>query len=286
MDRILVPLDGSTLAEAVIPVVEVLAWAHQAELLLLRAVAGGSGPIEFEESEAESYLLRVSGQLQDRGLARVRWEVWPAKADHAIAEAATRNQVDLIAMTREGRTGLGRLLLGSVAESVVRQAQVPVLVAHGEPSDRPAEIRQVLVPLDGSELSAAILPVVERLAGPLEPAIHLLHALEELPAGAAGMGARREEVRALRETEAEEYLRHLAEPIEAKGFPVRRAVRGGLAAVDVIQKYAQEEAIDLIAMTTHGRTGLGRLLFGSVAERVLTAVTIPVVLWRPPEGAR
>lgn len=128
MDRILVPLDGSTLAEAVIPIVEALARAHQAELLLLRAIAGDSGPIEFEESEAESYLLRVSGQLQDRGLARVRWEVWPAKADHAIAEAATRNQVDLIAMTREGRTGLGRLLLGSVAERVLTAVTIPVVL--------------------------------------------------------------------------------------------------------------------------------------------------------------
>ncbi|MBI2878196.1 MAG: universal stress protein, partial [Candidatus Rokubacteria bacterium] len=153
----------------------------------------------------------------------------------------------------------------------------------GQPSWGTGQTLQVLVPLDGSELSAAILPVVERLAGPLELSIHLLHAIEPLPASAAGPSARLEEVHALREREAEGYLDKVARAIEPEGLPVRRVVRVG-PAVEVIQRYAQEAAIDLIAMTTHGRTGLSRLLFGSVAEQVLRAVAIPLVLWKQREG--
>lgn len=281
MDRILVPLDGSALAEAILPLAGTLARAHRAELLLLRAVPPRSDRAEPEEREARTYLARLSERLHDRSLETVRVLVPHGKPDLAIAEAAAERHVDLIAMTTHGRTGLSRLLLGSVAESVVRQAPAPVLVVRGEPSWG-GQIRQVLVPLDGSELSGAILPVVERLAGPFEFVIHLLHAMEPLPA-AAGAAARVEEIHALRQREAEGYLDKVAGAIEPEGLPVHRAIRVG-PPVQVIQQYAQEEAIDLIAMTTHGRTGLGRLLFGSVAEEVMRAVTIPLVLWKPREG--
>jgi len=282
MDRILVPLDRSTLAEAILPLAGALARAHKAELFLLEAVAAKAGRAESEEREARVYLARLSERLQDRGVSVVRVLVPHGKPDRAIAEAAAEHRVDLIAMTTHGRTGLSRLLVGSVAEAVVRHAPAPVLVVRSRPS-RGGQIRQVLVPLDGSELSAAILPVVERLAGPLEFVIHLLHAIEPLPAAAAGMSARIEEIQAFREQEAEGYLDKVARTLEAEGLAVRRVVRVG-PAVEAIQRYALEAAIDLIAMTTHGRTGLSRLLFGSVAEQVLRAVAIPLVLWKQREG--
>jgi len=283
MDRILVPLDGSALAEAILPLAGTLARAHKAGLFLLRAVPQKSGHGEAEEREARVYLARLSERLQDRGVSEVRVLVPHGKPDRAIAEAATEHRVDLIAMTTHGRTGLSRLLVGSVAESVVRHAPAPVLVVRGQPSWGTGQTLKVLVPLDGSELSAAILPVVERLAGPLDLSIHVLHAIEPLPASAAGASARFEEIQTFREQEAEGYLEKVARAIEPEGLPVHRVIRVG-PAVAVIQQYAQEAAIDLIAMTTHGRTGLSRLLFGSVAEHVLRAVPIPLVLWKQREG--
>lgn len=292
MERILVPLDGSVLSEAVVPVAEALARDYGAELLLLRAVRvhPGAGPDPFEPEpkvgEAEDYLARIAEELEARGLSRIRRNVWycSAKPEQAIAKAATLNHVDLIAMTTHGRGGLSRLLLGSVAESLVRQAPAPVLLARGQPSWSRGGITKILVPLDGSELSAEILPVIERLAGPLDLSIALLHVVEPLSRSAMAEAAPlEEEVIALRQSDAEGYLAKVADNLEAKGFRVRYAVRVGRA-LDVIQEYARDEGIGLIAMTTHGRTGLGRLFFGSVAESVLRRVTMPVLLWKAREG--
>lgn len=292
MERILVPLDGSVLSEAVVPVAEALARDYGAELLLLRAVRvhPGAGPDPFEPEpkvgEAEDYLARIAEELEARGLSRIRRNVWycSAKPEQAIAKAATLNHVDLIAMTTHGRGGLSRLLLGSVAESLVRQAPAPVLLARGQPSWSRGGITKILVPLDGSELSAEILPVIERLAGPLDLSIAILHVVEPLSRSAMAEAAPlEEEVIALRQSDAEGYLAKVADNLEAKGFRVRYAVRVGRA-LDVIQEYARDEGIGLIAMTTHGRTGLGRLFFGSVAESVLRRVTMPVLLWKAREG--
>lgn len=291
MERILVPLDGSVLSEAIVPVAEILARDYGAELLLLRAVrprtAPGADALETEAnlaSEAEAYLKRVAGELQERGLLRVSWSVRFEKPEQAIAEAAARNHVDLIAMTTHGRTGLGRLLLGSVAESLVRQAPAPVLLVRGAPAWRREEIRKILVPLDGSELSAEILRVVKRLAGPLDLSIVLLHVVEPIHPSAAGeASARREEMLRLRLTDADGYLAKITDSLQAKGLRVRHVARVGRA-VDVIPEYARSEEVGLIAMTTHGRTGLGRLFFGSVAERVMRTAPVPVLLWKAREN--
>jgi len=290
MERILVPLDGSVLSEAIVPVAEILARNYGAELLLLRAVRPrtipGSDALETDVNlagEAEAYLKRGAGELQERGLPRISWSVWFEKPERAIAEAAARNHVDLIAMTTHGRTGLGRLLLGSVAESLVRQAPAPVLLVRGAPAWRPGEITKILVPLDGSELSAEILPVVKRLAGPLDLSIVLLHVVEPThPAARGEVSARLEEMARLRLIDADGYLAKVADSLQAKGLRVRYAVRVGRA-VDVIPEYARNEEIGLIAMTTHGRSGLGRLFFGSVAEQVLRTATVPVLVWKARE---
>lgn len=291
MERILVPLDGSVLSEAVVPVAEALARDYGAELLLLRAVrvhpGAGPDPLEPEVKvgEAETYLARIAEELEARGLSRVRRNVWycSAKPEQTIAKAATLNNVDLIAMTTHGRGGLSRLLLGSVAENLVRQAPAPVLLVRGQPSWSRGGITKILVPLDGSELSAEILPVVERLAGPLDLSIALLHVVEPLSRSAMAEAAPLvEEVIAFRQSDAEGYLAKVADSLKTKGLRIRHSVRVGTV-VDMIQEYAREEGSGLIAMTTHGRTGLGRLFFGSVAERVLRASPVPVLLWKARE---
>jgi nucleotide-binding universal stress UspA family protein len=144
----------------------------------------------------------------------------------------------------------------------------PSCWSHGAPAWRAGRATRVLVPLDGSGLGAAILPVAERLAGPLDLELHLLRAVEP---GADD---------ALDAVEAGRYLGGVAGRLEARGLRVRVAVRAGRA-VDVIPAHVGEHGIGLVAMSTRARAGLGRLLFGSVAEQVLSAVTVPVLRWRP-----
>lgn len=286
MKRILVPLDGSRLSEAIVPLAETLARDYEAELLLIRALrtlTSAQAEVKAQE-EAESYLNAMAEGLRARGL-RVEWKVWYDEPQRAIADAARFNGIDLITMTTHGRGGLSRLMFGSVAEELVRMAPAPVLLVRGELAWQPGVLKKVLVPLDGSDVSEAILSVVERLAGPFDVGIELLRAIEPLPAYAAAeiATARTEEMLAFEEADAGGYLDKVAAPMEAKGLRVQRSVARGLA-VDAILRHVEVSGSGLIAMSTHGRTGVGRLLVGSVAERVLRSSPVPVLLWKASGG--
>lgn len=289
MKRILVPLDGSPLSEAILPVAEEWAKEDGAEVILLRAVRiphGSAGDTDAEVravAEGEAYLKELASRLERRGLTRVRWALWYDEPAHAIAEAAARNGADLIALATHGRGGLSRLLLGSVAETVVRSARVPVLLMRGQSAWKPWATGKILVPLDGSETSETILPVVERLAGPRDLTISLLEVVEPLPSAVrAETPLGLEELIAVRRKDTERYLAKVAEPRRDKGLRVEWATGFGYAA-ETIAAIAQEKRADLIAMATHGRSGLGRLFFGSVAEAVLRHATVPVLLFKAAE---
>ena len=146
--------------------------------------------------------------------------------------------------------------------------------------------QRVLVPLDGSPVAEAILPFIEQIAGPLDMEIMLLRVVPV--SSFLDVVAMAKEVQAgepiLKELEAQGYLEPLVETLKAKGVGVGARVRIGDPATEIVAA-AQEIGADLIAMTTHGRSGLGRLLFGSVAEAVLRASPIPVFLLRMTEAA-
>ena len=281
--RVLVPLDGSTLAEAILPAVERLARDHEAEVILLEVLEGQ--PTREAELEAErkavGYLERTADSLRRRGLGRVRASVWYGDADQAIANAATRERVELIAMSTHGRSGLDRLRFGSVAEGVVRRAPVPVLLVRGVAVWDRGGINRILVPLDRSEASEAVLPLVSCLAGPFDLGVELLHVVEPtLPLTGEEAGEK-----SVHEMEVEAYLAKVAAFLEARGLRVGATVRTGFPA-EVIPAVTAETKSGLVAMSTHGRSGLGRLFLGSVAERVLRSVSVPVILWKPPTGPR
>jgi nucleotide-binding universal stress UspA family protein len=285
--RILVPLDGSQLSEAVLPLAEALARDHQADIVLVRALRpepSTEAEVAAQE-EAEAYLSGMAAALKAGGLPRVDWKVWYDAPDRAIADAARYNGVDLVTMSTHGRGGFSRLLFGSVAESLVRQTPVPVLLVRGELTWTPGAITRILVPLDGSEASEGVLRAVEGLAGPLDLAVHLLQVVEAIPSpGIVELPVAAPPAVDLRPAEAARYLEKIAARLEAKGLRVRAEVREG-PVVEMITRAAQESRAGLIAMATHGRSGLGRLLLGSVAEHVLRVAPVPVLLWRAPGGA-
>ena len=140
---------------------------------------------------------------------------------------------------------------------------------------------RVLVTLDGSDVAEAILPFVEKLAGPMDAEVVLLRVVEALsPAetiAAAGVVA--PDTLRLRQLEAKEYLYAIQDRLAAKGIRVRTGLRSGEPAPEIVAA-AATWGVDLIAMATHGRSGLGRVLFGSVAESVLRTAPVPVLLIR------
>jgi len=268
--RVLVPLDGSELAEAILPLLGTSAHPWGSEVLLVRSLTTES-PAGPGEKEAGDYLAARAHTLERAGL-RVRCEVWHGDPGQMILNAADRGRVGLIAMTTHGWRGLDRLRFGSVAESVVRKARVPVLLVRGRlrwPADRPPRI---LVPLDGSAPSAAILAPVARLRQRLHAAVELLHVLEALPPAAY---PDRDPGRAA----TTEYLERARARFTGESPEVECVVLEGPAAAMIARRTADSGA-DLVAMTTHGRSGVARLLVGSVAEQVLRTADVPVLLWK------
>ncbi len=147
LDKILVPLDGAPLAEAALPKAVELAQSSGGQLLLLRAAQApalmGVDPTQAQieaVQEAEDYLARIRERLSTLGLKDMKTTVWYGPAAYAIVEAARLYKVDLIVMTTHGRSGLGRLILGSVAESVLRGTTTPILLlrASEAPVEEPA----------------------------------------------------------------------------------------------------------------------------------------------------
>ena len=284
--RVLVPLDGSELAEAILPLLGAGEHPWGSEVLLVRSLTPESPAGSSAEREAGEYLAAQAHMLERSGL-RVRSEVWHGDPSQMIVNAADLGRVGLIAMTTHGWRGLDRLRFGSVAESVVRKVRVPVLLVRGQlrwPADRPPRI---LVPLDGSEQSAAILALVTRLRQRLHPGVELLHVLEALPPAAypglpvsppdAGPGR----------AAARAYLERVAARFAGEGPEVECVVLEGPPAT-MIARRTVDSGADLVAMTTHGRSGVARLLMGSVAEQVLRTADVPVLLWKaavPPAAA-
>jgi nucleotide-binding universal stress UspA family protein len=139
LDKILVPLDGSVLAEAALWTAIDLAGKNAATLSLVRAAQvytlPGADSVEAQVTaigEAEEYLAAVRRRLEDQGVKRVETHVWYGPAAAAIVEAASFEKADLIVMGTHGRSGLGRLVLGSVAESVLRGTTTPILIVRSD----------------------------------------------------------------------------------------------------------------------------------------------------------
>ncbi len=144
--------------------------------------------------------------------------------------------------------------------------------------------KRAVVPLDGSPVAETILPLILEIAGPLDMQVVLLRVVQPLPPmlieGSRHVVAEAAEARRI---DAEEYLAALAVELRGKGIRVETRVRRGTPAPEILAGAREAEA-DLVAMTTHGRSGLGRLLFGSVAEEVLRHSDIPVFLMRCTEA--
>jgi nucleotide-binding universal stress UspA family protein len=263
---ILVPLDGSALARHALPYAALLAQASQARLILLHAYRS-----KTEDSEADPELDLVvehadlASGLRERGVHASTWLSYD-EAGPSIVKAAADLHADLIVMSTHGRGGLSQLVYGSVAEHVLRQTSVPVVLAKSGPrwpDDLPLRI---LVPLDGSALSESALEPASKLARALGANLVLLRVSESHHDDVGG------------------YLESVAAPRRADGLTIEARVEAGSPA-EAIARAASEAVPTLVVMATHGRGALIRLLLGSVASEALRKLTAPVLLVRPHQDA-
>jgi nucleotide-binding universal stress UspA family protein len=292
---IVVPLDGSPLAERALDTATALSIPTAARLVLVRVEISYSladipddQPRAVAVQRAEHYLAEIEARLIGRGFI-VQSDVRCAgRAPEAIVAAATEHAADMIVMTSHGRTGPTHLLFGSVAEGVVAHSPIPVLVERvWQAAQRELLIAnrpRLLVPLDGTELAEAALEVATGLADDLDGELVLLNV--EVPDDVRD--AERDVQVYLEVTAPEErfdphdYLARTEERLSASSpdTTVYCEVRRGRPA-DQIVTIAHEVNAALIVMATHGRTGVDRMIAGSVAGRVIEHAQQPVVLIRP-----
>jgi len=277
--NVLIPLDGSDTSANVLHFMGPMCKAAGVSATLLRVVT----PTERELLSQEARSSAERGlEVFQRDLVQQGWTVStrvelgdPAEQ---ILSCARKSEFDLLAMFSHGRTGTAMLTRGSVAERVLRRSEVPVLLCtpHSLPAvsnQRP--FRKIVVPLDGSPLADEILPAVQALALSCGSEVTLLrvevdHYPGPPPADSDWWTPER------RETSVAP-LNDQFKALKESGVDVKRATVYDQPAHGILG--AASDA-DLVAMTTHGRSGVSRWFFGSVAEAVLREARCPLLVWR------
>lgn len=281
-DRILIPLDGSEIAEAILGQVCRLLRRKDADVILFQAATvPAQAGLEYGDliaslkQEAEKYISSLTRQLVKEGV-RARGIVKVGTEAGTILDVAEQEKATLIAMATHGRSGMPRFVFGSVAEKVLRASPVPVLVIRsfkevGTKSKRaPVQeipFEKILVPVDGSENSLRVIPHVKEFAKAYGASVMVLGIVDPQSEGSKKKGA------------GEPLVRLAVKDFGDAAIPVDPVVRLGDPAVEILDAAKRHDA-DLIAMTTHGRSGVSRWVMGSVAEKVLRASTVPMLIVR------
>ena len=299
LTRFLVPLDGSRLAEVVLPVAASLAARLRAKLTLLAVMERGAPATVHGQrhitgtAEAEAYLREVARRCAAPGVA-IEWHVHPNEEGDvakSIIDHAADLEADLIILCTHGGGGARRVLFGSVAQQVLRGGTRPVLLIRpleDQPPDDVAgwDLHRLLVPLDGSRASEAALPVARTLARAYGADVFLLRVVPTL---ATITGERASTARLvptatavsldLEEREAKVLLETIATQLRAEGARASVLIRRGEPAQEMLA-VALRVSAELIVMATHGRAGLDAVFSGSVASRVLARFPRALLLVR------
>jgi len=298
MRKIMVPLDGSNFAESALPLALSISRRSNAsiELVTVHEPVPTFAYHEWEQAAKDwstNYLDDVRERVSRSAGGAVETSIHSGRVADVLRERARDTSVDLAVMATHGRGAFTRAWLGSVADGFLRHAPCPVLLVRPDEEDGEVDFagdqapRTILVPLDGSDLSAAVLDRVAEMATlfgsdillirvvayPVEIASPYLPHTVQMNEDIVD-GARRA---------AERYLEQLAEPLIGRGLTVAWEVLVEAQAGHGILRTARERDVGLIAMSTHGRSGLSRVVLGSTADKVIRGAHRPVLVYRPEE---
>jgi len=294
--RILVPLDGSATAEAVLPYAEAFAAGFKTSVELMSVIDIGAMTshlaaekvhhldtiIAAEEKKIASYLEHVA-----KTFSRFPTEcrIVRGKPAETILESTNKDRDTLTAMATHGRSGAKRWLLGSVAEKVLRGTTNPLFLVRAAAAKRSPQriIDSIVVPLDGSPLAERILPTVSNWARALDVEVTLVRAFELPTAAYYGSEGYLPDYEAFREEarkEAAAYLKEKEASLIGEGVRTVSILTIEGPAADEIINYAQTAPRAVIAMSTHGRSGVRRWILGSVTEKVVRHGDDPVLVIR------
>jgi nucleotide-binding universal stress UspA family protein len=287
LKKILVPLDGSQLSERSLVPALTLSQRTGAEMLLVRVPTADTFSFAVSEArqrelaqDALAYLETIR-KANEQPQFCIRMQVLDDDVANAIVDTACLEQVDLIIMSTHGYSSLTRWVLGSVTEKVLRSAPCPVLAIHAA-----RHPRRILIMLDGSPLAERAIESGLSLARNLQAEVTMLRCVPHIVTDGKLDEHERGLSRRMQEdllSEAKEYLRARSDEAAQSGVAINPVVRIGPPA-DSILEYVETYGIDLIAMATHGRTGLKRWIYGSVTAKVLRSASCSMLVVRPADA--
>ena len=297
--RMLIPLDGSKLAENVLPYARAMARALDGPIELLSVVDSMDSARTSHAGHVRSVDAIVEAAVQEsrrylEGIARsftgrpVTCVVEQGQPEEVIIERAAGDKETLISMATRGRSGIHRWLMGSIAEKVLRGASTPLLLVRGDAEGKntgEATLKSIVVPLDGSKLAETVLPNAVELAKKLSLAIVLTRAYQ-IPLSATYAGAEspyipnNDALMNLVRDEAGTYLETKVNELHQNGVEKVSSILMVGSGADEIIDLARGTPDNLIAMCTHGRSGVKRWALGSVTEKVVRHSGDPVLVVR------
>jgi len=296
--KILVALDGSQLSEAILPYARLLADKLKLDLELIHVIStdlatptSAAGQVRYQEvmamenEKGRAYLEKIAASFAPA--AKIQCSIAPGSPAEVIVDKAAADRQTLIAMTTHGRSGIDRWLIGSVADKVLHGAANPLLLVRAGETVAAGGIaawQRMIVPLDGSPLAERVIPHAKELAQALGLEIVLMRVFGvPTPAFAEDYGPYVEELWTQLEDEAEKYLAEQKQQLLAQGLTnVATVATAGFPAEKIIDA-AREHKDAVVAMSTHGRSGMNRFVMGSVTDRVVRHGGDPVLIIRAQE---
>ncbi|MDZ4246745.1 MAG: universal stress protein [Dehalococcoidia bacterium] len=283
-EKIMAPLDGSESAEVVLPHVEYLAELFGSEIDLVGVCEERGGMDRL----LSVYLDKLASQIAVRGNV-VHPIILYGQPAPEIVDYGEKNNISLIVMASHGRSGDTRWNMGSVVDKTSKASTAPLLLIKSKVPDERIKnntvVSKILVPLDGSTLGEAALPYVTALALQAKAEVVLLNVISPtlpLTATESFYSDYSTEIINAQQKEVQGYLQNIVNKLNSEGIQASFKVEVGSTSEKILET-ADRERIDLIGMSTHGRTGISRWFYGSVAGRILNNAAAPVLLVRAPE---
>jgi len=280
-EKLIVPLDGSNKAESILSFVEELALKFNSEITILGV------PREHAPSvppSLDKYIDNVNTQFNNKGL-HAKYLLLRGNPGEEIIKYANANNDGLLAMANYGGSGSSHWLLGDLTGKLLLRTVTPLLLApekSNEPGKEHSKFKKILIPLDNSTEGEAALPFAIELAKKTNARINLLHVIPSIEKTYGMMKYAVNFEKQLFETlkkEGEDYFQGIIEKLAGDKLDIKYHFIVGTPAESILS-YAEESFTDLIAIATHGRTGIKRFVLGSVARQVVLSSDIPVLLVR------
>ena len=290
--RIVVPLDGSELAERAIAPAVTLAKAMTAEVILLNIVTPLPSKIDpfgralsREIETAKQYLESVCSQFLLASVGGKIATIVSTEIAQSIISYGEQNKVDLIVMSSQGRSGISRWVFGSVTEEVLRGAPCNTMIICAQVDIESFACKRILVPLDGSSLAERALEPAIAIAESLQAELILLHVIASpSERGETVHSPQSYELKVLADKAvADSYLREVWSGMSNDWVPIKFVTSVGRPP-EAIVDYARKHDVDLIVMSSQGRSAISPWVHGSVAEKVLRSAKCATLVIREQES--